>query len=434
MKKWFSFLLIMSCLCACQTPAATPAAQVNRPQIELIAPPSGVRVVQGDELEIETKSSDARGLNRVELWVDDGIYRVDQAVAQPTFHVIQRWRADTPGEHRIKVQAVNVEEQTSQPVLITIEVLDPSLFTATPTAAVTDTPVATATPSPTAAAMPTPTLPLQPTWTATPITPTLPLTATPALTLTPTVQPVQPTGMIFIPAGPFLMGGNDDHVQQAANWCHCGRDRFEDELYMHEVYVSSFNIDKTPVTNKQFAEFVRATGYQTDAEKKNEANTWRTQMTAGKENHPVVWMSWNDANAYCKWAGKRLPTEAEWEKAARGDDARLWPWGNTWDNTKLNMGEGQRGGTTVVGSFPAGASPYGVLDMAGNVWEWVNDWYDPLYYQRGENRDPVGPSSSQDKVLRGGGFNNGNYDVRTANRHKGGPAGYAPDHGFRCAK
>ena len=205
---------------------------------------------------------------------------------------------------------------------------------------------------------------------------------------------------------------------------------------MHEVYVSAYYIDKYEVTNRQFMAFAEATGYRTDAERKPEANTWRTAYTPGKEEHPVVWMSWNDANAYCEWAGKRLPTEAEWEKAARGDDARIWPWGSGWDLARLNVNEAMQGATTKVGSFPDGASPYGVMDMAGNVWEWVNDWHGYAYYQNGPDRgqDPQGPESGEDRVLRGGAFNNGLHDVRCANRHKGGVTGYAPDHGFRCAK
>lgn len=410
---------------------STPGQVAANPQstIELISPPSGVRVILGEELEIETRSSDERGLERIELWVDESIYRVDQASGQASFHVIQRWRADKPGQHELRVQAIDVDGQISQPARFVVEVIDPALFTATPTGTPVPTPVPTDTPTSTPA----------PTATATPERQEATATATPALTPMPTEPTSTPTPpssaeMILIPGGTFLMGSTQEGVQQAASWCGCDPSRFEDELYMHEVYVSSFYIEKYEVTNEQFMAFVEATGYETDAGKKPEAHTWRTEFTPGKENHPVVWMSWNDADAYCAWAGKRLPTEAEWEKAARGTDGRLWPWGNVWDNSRLNMGETRRKTTTEVGSFPNGASPYGVMDMAGNVWEWVNDWYGSTYYQQGKDRDPMGPESGEDRVLRGGAFNNGIQDVRTANRHKGGMAGYAPDHGFRCAK
>jgi formylglycine-generating enzyme required for sulfatase activity len=431
-------------------PSLTPVARSDLPQVELIAPPSGIRAILHQEVEVESRSTDARGLNRIELWVDDAIYRVDEAEGQTSFHVIQRWRADAIGQHKLKVQALNVDGRLSQPIAITVEVLDPQILTPTP--APTDTPqptntplpvgtpVATPTPATSAAATPTGVPagtspaetppPDKPTATTAPT-----LTLTPTLTPTPTVQPsTGPAGMVWIPAGLFAMGSNPDHIQQAAEWCDCGTRQFEDELYMHEVQVSGFYIDKYEVTNQQFKVFADASGYRTDAEKKNEAHTWRTEYTAGKDNHPVVWMTWNDAVAYCEWAGKRLPTEAEWEKAARGTDARLWPWGSNWDNKLLNMGEGGRKTTTPVGSFVDGASFYGVMDMAGNVWEWVNDWYDAGYYQSGVIQDPQGPEDGVDRVLRGGGYNNGIHDVRVANRHKGGQAGYAPDHGFRCAR
>lgn len=457
MKKIWLLLILLPILSACPaSPTPTAVVKVNRPTIELLAPPSGVRVVLGDELEVETKSADARGLDRIELWVDGQIYRVDQVKGAPTFRVIQRWRADSPGEHKLMVQAINMDNLTAVPIEFTVEVLDPALFTPTPTNTPTETPTPTKTPTPTETPTHTPQPTATPTGTPTPtVTPTEtpPAEATPAATpaVTPTArlaatntpsatQAARPTAtpkpsdMITIPAGKFLMGSNSDHIEQAAAWCNCGISNYTDELYMHEVFVSTFSIDRYEVTNAQFMAFVKATGYVTDAEKKNEANTWRTAFTAGKENHPVVWMSWNDANAYCKWAGKRLPTEAEWEKAARGTDARIFPWGNNWDPNKLNVWVSGPQDTSKVGSYPDGASPYGVMDMAGNVWEWVADWYGPLYYQTGENTDPKGPPAGEDRVLRGGSFKNGIAEVRVANRHKGGQAGYAPDHGFRCAK
>jgi len=432
MKKSVSLALLwLSLLLAACLPARPTEVAANpQPRIELLAPASGIRVILHEELEVESSSSDEIGLARIELWVDDGIYRVDEALGQPTFRVIQRWRADTPGQHELRVQAIDVDGQVSQPATVLIEVVDPGTFTPTVTATPTETPppTATATPSPTVPPThtPTPAVTRQP-----PAEPTATETATPTLTVEAATSPAD---MVLIPAGAFLMGSNQDHVQQAADWCGCNRSRFEDELFMHEVYVSGFYIDEYEVTNEQYMAFVQATGYQTDAEKKGEAQTWRVQFTPGKEQHPVVWMTWNDAYAYCAWAGKRLPTEAEWEKAARGTDGRLWPWGNEWDASRVNMAAAGRRTTTPVGSLPAGASPYGVMDMAGNVWEWVNDWYDPGYYRGGHDRDPQGPDGGEDRVLRGGSFNNAIQDVRTAHRHKGGQTGYAPDHGFRCAQ
>jgi sulfatase modifying factor 1 len=440
MKRLFCAVLLILFLAlavACNRPLPTPVAENPLPSIELISPPSGARVSLHDEIEIMTRSSDERGIDRVELWVDGEIYRVDPAGGQLAFPVIQRWRADKPGEHQIKIQAIDIDGQASVPATLAVQVIEPATLTPTPTQVET------------AAVLPTPTPAIPSAGTATPTstpqkdqdagTPAATGTLTPEGTTTPSPEPLTPepgqqVEMVLIPAGTFMMGSNSEGVQQAANWCGCSRSGFEDELYIHEVYVSDFYIDKYEVTNRQFQIFADATGYQTDAEKKSEAKTWRTAFMAGKEQHPVVWISWDDAYAYCKWAGKRLPTEADWEKAARGTDGRLWPWGSDWDNTRLNMGQSSRKTTTPVGSFPQGASPYGVMDMAGNVWEWVNDWYDPTYYQRGHDRDPVGPDGGQDRVLRGGGFNNAIQDVRTAHRHKGGMAGYAPDHGFRCAK
>jgi formylglycine-generating enzyme required for sulfatase activity len=438
---------------ACMPPTLTPIAQSELPQVELISPPSGTRVVLHEEVELESRSTDARGLSRIELWVDEAIYRVDEADGQTTFRVIQRWRADAVGQHKLRVQALNVDGRLSQPAIINVEVIDPQVLTPTPTEtpAPTETPGGTPAPAETLTITPTLTEAAPATGTAaatrtrvptsTPepsaptVTPTPTSTGTPTKTPTATRRPsTGPAGMIWIPKSEFLMGSNKDHVQQAAEWCKCSERQFEDELYMHQVVVSGFYIDKYEVTNRKYQAFADATGYRTDAEQKNEVRTWRTEFTSGKEDHPVVWMSWNDAQAYCQWAGKRLPTEAEWEKAARGTDARLWPWGNDWDNKRLNSGEGGRRTTTPVGSFANGASFYGAMDMAGNVWEWVHDWYGAGYYQSGETTDPQGPDGGVDRVLRGGGFNNGLHDVRVANRHKGGQAGYAPDHGFRCAR
>ncbi len=157
-----------------------------------------------------------------------------------------------------------------------------------------------------------------------------------------------------------------------------------------------------------------------------------------KDNHPVVNVSWDDAVAYCEWACVRLPTEAEWEKAAQGTDGRSHLWGNEWDKRKCNNGRADFGSTsqiTPVGNYPQGASPFGVLDMAGNVWEWCADWYEGDYYMTAPNRNPAGPSLGQYRALRGGlWFNYFVYICRAANRFRSAPAERRNDLGFRCVQ
>lgn len=197
---------------------------------------------------------------------------------------------------------------------------------------------------------------------------------------------------VYVPAGEFVMGSRDDDP-----------DARDDEKPQHTVYLDGYWIDKTPVTNAMFAKFVAETGYLTEAEKRGEAYVygqgsvkgaqWRHPQGAssnilGKDNHPVVCVSWNDANA--KWAGRCLPTEAEWEKAAGGTDGRKWPWGNNPPTDKLCNFNGNVGDTTPVGNYPAGASPYRALDMAGHVWEWCNDNYVGNYYAFSPKANPQG--------------------------------------------
>ena len=185
----------------------------------------------------------------------------------------------------------------------------------------------------------------------------------------------------------------------------------------HIVYLDSFYIDIYEVTNAQYEVFVDATGYQLPA-------FW-SQDQLNHPDQPVVGVSWDAANTFCAWAGKRLPTEAEWEKAARGSQGLAYPWGNTWDPDQLRSADGishqsldtfdawalwhqhkfdngSESWPAKVGSYPMGASPYGVMDMAGNVWEWVADWYDPHYYAESPMRNPPGPPNGLVRVLRGG--------------------------------
>ncbi|HEY4000192.1 MAG TPA: SUMF1/EgtB/PvdO family nonheme iron enzyme, partial [Candidatus Xenobia bacterium] len=234
--------------------------------------------------------------------------------------------------------------------------------------------------------------------------------------------------MIVIAAGEFLMGSSDAQVEEAlglAKERHSGAIKawFLDEAPMHVVHLDSYAIDKYPVTNAQFATFVKATRYEAQGD-------WRSQFTEGKESHPVVYVTWYDACEYAKWAGKRLPTEAEWEKAARGTDGRKYPWGNKWDASRLNCHESGYRTTVPVGTFPEGASPYGVMDMLGNVWEWTQDNYNP-YPDSDFWTDKFG---RQYKVFRGGSWNNYHFNNRCANRHREISHCSRSSHGFRCAR
>ena len=246
------------------------------------------------------------------------------------------------------------------------------------------------------------------------------------------IEKVDDAAMVYVPAGPFARGSDNGQVAAWAGSCGnaCRADEFTDETPQRIITLPGYYVDRTEVTVAQFKAFAEATGYQTTSEKKGDAveYTWRAFDSPDRQDHPVRWMSWDDANAYCQWAGQRLPTEAEWEKAARGEDGRTWPWGSEWHDDRA-----PRGDTVPADAYVAGASPYGALGMAGNVWEWVADWYDPYYYGSSPAADPPGPPPSGDKVLRGGGFSNDPWALRTAHRHYGGAQGYANDHGFRCA-
>lgn len=274
---------------------------------------------------------------------------------------------------------------------------------------------------------------------------------------TPPVSSAEVTdGMVLIPAGEFLMGSFDDGIS------------FDDERPQRKVFVSAYWIDRYEVTNAQYKQFIDATDHPAPIHLRPQLTLWfHNTPFPGSEEHPVVNVNWNDALAYCKWRGRRLPSEAEWEKAARGIDSRRYPWGNEWDFSKANSasywagrtiefkdrteweafwmaGEGARISherglkgevlTMPVGSFPDGASPYGLLDMAGNVSEWVMDWYEPYSYLNAPLSDPQGPNGQLLKVVRGGSWLKPARSLRTTNRDYGYPSEPASGIGFRCAK
>jgi formylglycine-generating enzyme required for sulfatase activity len=225
--------------------------------------------------------------------------------------------------------------------------------------------------------------------------------------------------MINVPAGTFTMGDND-----AASSA---------ESPAHSVYLAAYAIDKYEVTNRLYQACVDAGVCPPLV---YESSDTRSCYYGNPEfdEYPVVNGDWNMAKTYCEWRGARLPTEAEWEKAARGTDGRIYPWGNQApDGSYLNYNQ-EVGNTTKIGSYDAGRSFYGAYDMAGNVVEWVNDWYDEAYYQSSPPSNPLGPDSGQYRVLRGGSWANLDYDVRSTHREGYDPLSQNYLVGFRCAR
>lgn len=282
---------------------------------------------------------------------------------------------------------------------------------ATPTIDVNVTPLvaaATDTPPP-----PPPTPTPRPTATTAPTQPPAPTQA--GATAAPTAAPSAgiDTPMIDIPAGSFKMGSDQGNA---------------DSKPPHNVDVAAFKIDQLEVSNSDFKQFVNATAYKTDAEKGGEKG-W-TGFADGKDNNPVVKVSWNDAKAFCEWAGKRLPTEAEWEYAARGKDGVTFPYGNTYDPKKQNGKDSGLRGSVAVGSYPDGASPFKVLDMAGNVAEWTSSA--PEHFPGNTTDSKLYSPGSY--VLRGGGWFSPQDQLTTFYRNSAVPTTANDDLGFRCAK
>jgi formylglycine-generating enzyme required for sulfatase activity len=225
-----------------------------------------------------------------------------------------------------------------------------------------------------------------------------------------------PVDMAEVPAGEFMMGSQTGD---------------SDEQPAHKVYVDAFSMDMYEVTVGQYSAFLQTTGV-------NSPSDWKAMNQPAYQKRPVANVDWADAAAYCKWAGKRLPTEAEWEKAARGTDGRLYSWGNdpptqrhaNYGKTKSN----NHGVLAPVGTLEDGKSPYGIYDMAGNVWEWVSDWYAGDYYMNSPSHNPTGPASGESKVLRGGAWDSDPQHLRSTLRYFHRSGHQHKNYGFRCAK
>jgi len=301
-------------------------------------------------------------------------------------------------------------------------------------------------------------------------TPAVPLTGGPAPVDT-RIRSADGMVMNYVPAGDFQMGHDaiwrwSGSLQDSTLGLH----PVTDQRPQHTVYLDAFWIDQTEVTVAMFRTFAEATGYVTTAEQEGHGHPykagpkedewpdvpgadWQHPRGPGSEaqdDHPVVQVSWDDAAAYCAWVGGGLPTEAQWEKACRGTDARVYPWGNEFDERRMNYCDAQCPVTrwnhdptfddgyaysSPVGSYPEGASPYGALDMAGNIWEWTADRYDNRYYASSPYENPQGPETGGERVQHGGAW----YDAGRAGwltctiRHATPPRNRADDLGFRCA-
>ena len=284
----------------------------------------------------------------------------------------------------------------------------------------------------------------------------------------PTVEPEPDTGflsssdsrvsdMVFVPAGPFVMGSTEQDIQALFESYGGSRSLYESQFPQRTLTLDDFYIDRTEVTQSQYKIFVDDTRRPVpyvDREWASLYNWENETFPEGLADHPVVLVSWDEANAYCDWAGKSLPTEGEWEKAARGENGQAYPWGDQWDRTTLNSSSTIAGRelptieewtdwwrnsyngelrakivtTAPVGSYPSGASPYGALDMAGNVFEWTENWFDSYpgsHYQNSQ-------FGTTYRTIRGGDWYLDRIYTRTSARLRSPPDHRVPTIGFRC--
>jgi formylglycine-generating enzyme required for sulfatase activity len=240
--------------------------------------------------------------------------------------------------------------------------------------------------------------------------------------------------MVLVPAGEFTMGS--DNIDEALAECQsyytgCDESWFIEEQSAHTVYLDDYYIDLYEVTNVLYADCVN-TGVCEPPTYTGSATRDDYYGNSEFEHYPVIFVDWKMAKTYCEWREARLPTEAEWEKAARGADARTYAWGDKLDPAALNYNE-EIGDTVEAGNYDGGTSPYGLYDMAGNVWEWVADYYSSTYYQDSPSSNPLGPESGQEHVLRGGSWYDPSFLIRATSRLKA-PDPVGNNFGFRCAR
>ncbi|MBI4389309.1 MAG: SUMF1/EgtB/PvdO family nonheme iron enzyme [Nitrospinae bacterium] len=243
-------------------------------------------------------------------------------------------------------------------------------------------------------------------------------------------------GMVLVPQGNFIMGFDDENDMEWGD---------VDEGPVHQVYLDTYWIDLHEVSAAEYADFLNERPADSGRHIRVEADTTietadgRFRARPGLEDYPANRATWHGADAYCRWRGKRLPTEAEWEKAARGDDGRIFPWGNRHPDPETvtyrrPFAELGFKAMEPVNGMEKGQSPYGLRHMAGNVWEWVADWFDDDYYRKSPAKNPAGPKTGLTKVLRGGNWYYKAYYMRTTYRFNDVPGATKVWQGFRCAK